>query len=183
PVEIQVTNAPTQPRPRTNYYTGFAKDTWRVTSRFTVNLGVRFEQDHSFVKAVTKDASPDFPTVFPAATYPRLDVITWKSVVPRFGLAFDLTNKTVVKATFGTFANGLADGFATAYSPLANTTINFRWHDNGDLFYQPGEVNLDPNGPDFVSIAGTSSTNLPTNLKQPMTHEATASFEREVMNN
>jgi hypothetical protein len=67
---------------------------------------------------------------------------------------------------------------------MATTTSTYRWHDsNGDGLYEPGEVNLDPNGPDFLSIAGSSSSTLNKNLRQPMTTEATASFERELMPN
>jgi hypothetical protein len=93
-------------------------------------------------------------------------------------------NKTVVKTTFGRFANGLSDNFANSYNPFTNVTENFRWHDlNGDGLYEPGEVNLDPNGLDFISITGASSTTLNRQLKQPMTNEVTASFERELRAN
>jgi hypothetical protein len=184
PVEIQVNNAPTQPKPRTNYFSGFLKDTWRLTNNFTVNLGVRIEQDHAFVRAQSNDVSPDWPTLFPAASFEPRDVLTWNSVVPRIGVAYDLTKRMVLKATFGTYANGLSDSFANSYNPLTNITENFRWHDlNGDLLYEPGEVNLDPNGADSVSITGVASATLPQGLRQPMTHEATASFERELRPN
>jgi hypothetical protein len=185
PVEIQMNNAPTRPWPRTNYFAGYLKDTWRVSQRLTVNLGVRIEQQDSFLKAQTREASPDWPTLFPAATFAPLDVLKWNSVVPRLGLAWDMGNKTVVKATYGKFANGLSDNFANSYNPFTNITENFRWHDlNGDHLYQPGEVNLDPiNGGDFLSISGSGSATLPQGLKQPTTNEATASFERELMAN
>src|SRR5205085_94086 len=95
---------------------------------------------------------------------------------------WDMGNKTVVKATFGRFANGLSDNFANSYNPFANVTDAFRWHDsNADNLYQPGEVDLNPNGNDFISITGLNSTTLNPNLKQPMTNEMTASFERELM--
>ena len=46
-------------------------------------------------------------------------------------------------------------------------------------------MNLDTsaNGTDFIGIAGASSANLNPDLKQPMTRESTASFEREVASN
>jgi hypothetical protein len=182
--EIQILNSPTSPKPRTNYYAGFLKDTWRVTDHVTANLGVRIEQQHAFLAKQSREASPDFPTLFPAATFDPLDVLTWNSVVPRLGLAWDVANRTVVKVTAGRYSNGLSDNFANAYNPLTNTTSTYRWRDlnlNGD--YDVGEVDLNPNGPDFISIAGQSSANLNPNLRQPMTNEVTASFEREVMSN
>lgn len=186
PVEIAMLNSPTEPKPRTNYYAGYFKDTWRVTNRVTVNLGVRFDQQRAFLTEQSREASQDFPTLFPAATFAALDVLTWNSVVPRLGLAWDVADKTVIKGTFGSYSNGLSDNFANAYNPLSNTTTTFRWRDlNGNRDYDPGEVNLDrsASGTDFIGITGASSANLNPNLKQPMTREATASFEREVASN
>jgi hypothetical protein len=182
PVEIQIRNFPTQPDARAYYYAGYLKDTWRVADRLTLNLGVRIEQQHSFLPKQSREASPDFPILFPAATYDRLDVLAWNSFVPRLGLAWDVAHRSVVKATFGRFSNGMPGAFADSYNPLADVTMTFRWRDldgNGD--YTPGEVNLDPNGSDFISATGTSSQRLNRDLQEPMTTETTLGFEREVM--
>ena len=43
-----------------------------------------------------------------------------------------------------------------AGNAIANAV--YRWHDlNGNLDYDPGEVNLDRNGPDFVETVGRLS--------------------------
>jgi hypothetical protein len=184
PAEIRIVNSPTQPDARASYYAGYIKDTWRLTDRFTLNLGVRIERQHSFLPEQSKDASPQFPMLFPAASYDHLAVLTWNKVVPRLGLAWDVANRTVVKATFGRFMNGMPDSFANSYNPLSNVTMTFRWRDldgNGD--YSPGEVNLDPNGADFVGVSGTSSARLNPELQSPMTNEATLGVERELMQN
>ena len=63
------------------------------------------------------------------------------------------------------------------------TTI-WDWHDNnGNRLYDPGEVNLDPNGPDFRSIAGTTLGVVNPNEKQPKTDEFSLTFERELFAN
>jgi hypothetical protein len=184
PSEIQIRNSPTQPDSRANYYAGYIKDTWRVTDRITLNLGVRIEQQKAFLPEQSKEASPQFPTLFPAASYNRLDVLTWNTIVPRVGLAWDVANKTVVKGTFGRFVNGMDDGFANAYNPLSNVTMTFRWRDlDGNRDYTPGEVLLNPNGADFVGISGSSSARLNPDLKPAMTTETTLGVEREVMQN
>jgi hypothetical protein len=62
--------------------------------------------------------------------------------------------------------------------------MTFRWRDlDGNRDYTPGEVNLNPNGPDFLSVAGTSSARLNPELEAPMTNEATLGVERELMQN
>ena len=155
----------------------------------TLNLGLRFEQQKSFLPKQSKEVSPQFPTLFPATSFDGLDVLTWNKVVPRFGLAWDVADRTIVKATFGRFVNGMDDGFANAYNSMANVTMKFRWRDlnnNGD--YTAGEVNLNPNlglsqGGDFISVTGQSSARLNPELRSPMTNEATLGVEREVMQN
>jgi hypothetical protein len=187
--EIDIRNSPTQPDSRANYYAAYVKDTWRVTDRVTVNLGVRVEQQKSFLPKQSKEASPQFPTLFPATSFDGLDVLTWNKVVPRFGLAWDVADRTIVKATYGRFVNGMDDGFANAYNTMANVTMKFRWRDlNGNGDYDAGEVNLNPNlglsqGGDFINVTGQSSARLNPELRSPMTDEATMGVEREVMQN
>ena len=56
------------------------------------------------------------------------------------------------------------------------------WRDlNRNNDYDPGEVNLDPNGPDFVSISGTTAEIPNLDLKQPKADEFSLSVEREVI--
>jgi hypothetical protein len=58
------------------------------------------------------------------------------------------------------------------------------WHDlNGNRDYDPGEVNLDPNGTDFLSRTSPGSTLLNPALVQPVTHEITAGLERQLISN
>ncbi len=66
----------------------------------------------------------------------------------------------------------------------------YNWRDlNGNGDYNPGEVNLDPNGPDFVETLGNeldepaprAVPNL--NEKQPKSDEFSVSIERELISN
>lgn len=187
PAEIRISNAPTQPVNAQNIYAGYIKDTWRITDNLTANLGVRFEYQHSYVPEQSKEASVGFPTLFPAGQFPYLDVDTWFSAVPRVGLAWSLGPKTVVKGSYGRYNAGMIGegGFAQPYNPNGSVTAIYRWSDldrNGD--YTPGEVNLNLNdGPDFLSITGSANNLINPDLRQPMTNEVTAGFEREVARN
>ena len=69
--EIQIRNSPTQPDSRANYYAGYIKDTWRVTDRLTLNLGLRIEQQKALLPEQSKEASPQFPTLFPRGVVRR----------------------------------------------------------------------------------------------------------------
>src|SRR5205823_5381461 len=85
------------------------------------------------------------------------------------------------KATYGWFNHVMSEDYAGNYNQNTLVTTRYRWSDpdrNGD--YTPGEVNLDLNGPDFISVTGASNNILNPGLKQPVTHEISASLEREL---
>jgi hypothetical protein len=152
-----------------------------VNNTLTFNLGARWERQHSYLPEQTYDGARDFPTVFPAGSFPYIDVQTFSRVVPRAGVAWDLGGKSVVKATFGQYNYILGDTYADDFNRNATANAVFRWHDlNGDTLYQPGEVNFDLSGPDYQSISSASNRILNPNLKQPSTWETTSSYEREI---
>jgi hypothetical protein len=188
PVEIRILNAPTLARNSQNIFAGYVKDTWRLTDTVTANLGVRFESQHAWIPEQSKAASAGFPTLFPAASFPHQDIDTWTSVVPRLGLAWSVGPKSVVKGSFGRYNAGMLalteNGFSSPYNGNGSVTATYRWTDpdrNGD--YTPGEVNLNLNGPDYLSITGSTNNLLAPDLRQPMTNEATVGFEHELMTN
>ena len=188
PSQIQIFNAPNLPHNSQDIYATYFKDTWRVTDSLTANLGIRYEYQHAFLTAQSKIATPDFPTLFPAVQVPAMNVQTWNSFVPRIGLAWSLGPSTVVKGSYGRYNAGMdvntENGFASTYNKNGPVTATYRWSDqdhSGD--YTPGEVNLDLNGPDFISISGSTNNVLNPAIKQPMTNELTTGFEHEIMKN
>lgn len=184
PARIVFRNTPVKPLDNEDTYAFYLKDTWRLSDRLTANLGLRWERQHSYLPAQSAEPARDVPTVFPAGSFSQIDVGTWSRVVPRVGVAWDLDGKSVVKASVGAYNYIFGDTFGDRYNRNATATATFLWHDrNGDKLYQPGEVNLDLNGPDFLSITGASSARINPDLRQPKTWEATASFERELAAN
>ena len=186
PVQILFYNGPVNPDPRTSLVGAYFQDTWKITKAVTLNVGVRQDRAHGYIAKQSRVASPDFPTLFPAAEYAPIDILTWNMTVPRLGVAWNVANKTVVKATFNRFMNqqpgGPATGGARLPNPMSTVTMLFKWHDNGDSLYQPGEVDLDTNGSDFLSTTALLPQ-VSTTLRPPNTNEATASFERELADN
>jgi hypothetical protein len=183
PTQIETYNYPIlEPSNKETQYSVFLADNWRLGDRLTLNIGGRFDRYHVFVDEQSK-VQGQFGT---AGDYPLIDVITTRAFTPRLGLAYDLTGKakTVVKATYGTYAHAWTEDFAQNYNPNALITTTYRWRDlDGNRDYTTGEVNLDLNGPDFVSVAGASNNILDTNLAQPFTREASVGVERELAPN
>jgi hypothetical protein len=112
---------------------------------------------------------------------------TWNPVSPRLRAAYDVTGdgRTVIKGGWGRFAHMRNVG--TELSPAdpgGRVTATYRWADrNGNRDYDPGEVNLDPNGPDFVSRVGGLNSVPNPNEREPYTDEFSMTIERELVAN
>ena len=114
-----------------------------------------------------------------------MPVVTWLRALPRPGFAWEISPTTVVKASFGQYNDLYRDADVGNFNANALSQITYRWldQDRNDN-YTPGEVNLDRNGaPDFISITAASNRAVNPDLEQPVTTEATASIERELVSN
>jgi hypothetical protein len=179
PVEFWTHNYPVDGGSVQNNYAVYASDAWRPTRRLTMNLGLRADRSVVYVPPQTKVQGP----FGPSGEFPRLDVGTWTRLAPRIGAAFDLSGdgKTVVKASYGAYNHDWPYDFALTYNQNNVSITQFRWHDlNGDGAYQPGEVNLNLNSPDFITTVGANNNVVNPALKLPHTHEVTGSLEREL---
>lgn len=112
---------------RRGYVAFFLNDDFKVTSRFTLNLGVRWEQSQPMteVNGNWANFTPDVLNTNPNGYVPidpgvpgALDYATspdttfegprdWKAFAPRVGFAFQMTEKLVLRGGYGIF-----------YSPL-----------------------------------------------------------------
>jgi Carboxypeptidase regulatory-like domain len=184
PFRIRAYNTPAAPKDNEDIVALYFKDSWRATEKLTLNLGIRWESQHSYLPDQDYPGARDFPTVFPAKHVDELDVQTFKRVVPRLGAAYNLGSKSVIKATWGLYNYILGDTYADVFAATATANAVYLWHDlNGDKLWTPNETNLNVNGPDFVSITAASNYQVSPDLKQPNTWETTASYERELAAN
>ena len=178
PVQLQVNNMPVYPSDMEQQYALYLNDTWRVTDRLTANLGVRWDHQHVYLPAQNHDATPDFATVWPAGEYPNTDLVKWRRTVPRLGLAWDGRRLGVFKVSAGLYGYVFGAQRGISYNRNALQTATFTWHDlNGDKLYEPGEVNLNLNGGDFVSVNGAIGNIMNPDLKQPLYSEYSTSYE------
>ncbi|MBA3271593.1 MAG: TonB-dependent receptor, partial [Acidobacteria bacterium] len=180
PIQLETTNAPVEPDNWDNVYSAYFSDQWRVGQRLTFNLGVRYDFQKSYVPEQTRPAGP----FAAAATFPRVDVGTWGRFGPRAALAWDVTgsSKTVMKATYGKFNSEAS--IAANYNQYTTFQTVYRWTDpNGNGRYDPGEVDLDTNGADFVSTSSAANNKINGDLALSHVNEATASLEHELAPN
>src|SRR5207302_764399 len=90
PSQIRVYNTPVVPADHDNTYAWYIKDSWRPASRLTVNHGLRWERQHSFLPAQSFGGARDWPTVFPAGSFPQIEVQKLTRAVPRTGMALEI---------------------------------------------------------------------------------------------
>jgi len=104
-----------------SYYAAFFQDDWKVTDRLTLNLGIRWEVGVGDKEKYNRLAyfSPGSPNPLgPPAGLPNLTgelqwigdgnpsaqmPTDWHTFAPRFGLAYKIDNKTVVRGGYGIY--------------------------------------------------------------------------------
>ncbi|MBW8862816.1 MAG: TonB-dependent receptor [Acidobacteria bacterium] len=103
PVQLRIYDMPVVPSDLAQMVGVYLKDTWRVSNSVTMNLGVRWDYDHTYLPAQSRAVSPDFPTVWPAGSFPYRTLTSWTRVSPRAGVSWDGGNLGVFKAFGGTY--------------------------------------------------------------------------------
>ena len=180
PVQFQTWDFPVVARDGLDEYSGFVMDQWRVRSRLTLNLGLRWEKVRGYAPEQSKAPS----TFGVPATFAAEDIVTWNALAPRTAMAWDVAGngKSVVKATYGWYNYRVsAAGFVSIFNKVRPQATTYRWSDpDGNNDYTPGEINLSLTGGDFITTTGGNTNRANLGLKQPHTHEVTASFEREL---
>ena len=180
PVQLITRNYRVEGVSKNNNYAWYLMDSWRPTTRLTLNLGIRWERQTHYVPAQVKAQG----TFGVSGTFPPVDAGKWTEWAPRAGVAFDLTGdgKTVVKGTFGRFNEDLGvNGYAAQFNANSLVDTTYRWSDVTRCnCFAPGSLNLSPTGPDFLGITGVNSNALNPDLRLQYINEATASVEREL---
>ncbi|MBL8235857.1 MAG: TonB-dependent receptor [Bryobacterales bacterium] len=117
--------APAPALAQTNKYYGlFVQDTWKVTPKLTLNLGVRYDYETPRTDRFNQLSNFDFNAQSPlraeglttrgGLTFPGVGGLSRynanpdrNNIAPRLGLAYKLTPKTVIRTGAGMFYSGL----------------------------------------------------------------------------
>jgi outer membrane receptor protein involved in Fe transport len=180
PIEVYLLGNPTQSVNGLWTYGAYATDTWRVTKRLSLNLGLRFDRYRNFLPEQFHQAGLFNPVT---ATFPAVDDLSiWNTVAPRIGATVDLSGdgKTILKGNYGRYWwNPGAELSATANPNPPIWQRRYRWNDvNGDRLWQPGEEGLL-----LGALGGGATSTIAPGLEDARTEEVATWLERELAAN
>jgi hypothetical protein len=183
PFQIEIYNTPNAPELRTRYVAVYAQDSWTMNRRLTRSLGIRAQRDRGWVPAQCQRLGA-FVQAFPENCNPEVQPNIFNSATPRAHAAFDVTGdgRSVIKGGYGRFVHLRSTGAEiNNFNRNGQRTMTYDWRDlNNNRNYDPGEVNLDPNGPDFRSGGSQLNAFLNPDERIPGAEEYSVGFERQL---
>jgi hypothetical protein len=158
------------PGGRYKYYGAFIDDTWKMTPKFTFNIGVRYEVQVPTSDPVGRISYMD-PTVanpgagnLPGAYifggegagrqgFERFFDIHWMNFAPRIGFAYNFMNHTVLRGGYGIFYKEYINQGVGIPQTGFSISPSFASADNGTTaaFYWDGGFPQDFNRPPLIS--------------------------------
>ncbi|HTY61177.1 MAG TPA: TonB-dependent receptor [Acidobacteriota bacterium] len=177
---------------RSWYYALYAADTWQLNKKLTLNLGLRWEQPGSFTEmhdrnTVLAPDAADTLTGFASNPYfsslkgqlfltnssnytdRQQNKLHWDLFSPRVGLAYRITEKTVIRVGAG--LSYLPSDLQGINSPVMQATTN-QW--SGDVTNPWPHGILQPAGHDenfMTGLAGTSINGVLPDQKYPVAQQ------------
>ncbi len=158
---------------RINELAWYVNDQWKVSPKFTLSLGVRWD----------KSLSMNFPEPNPA--FPQTGYIHTpsKNFSPRVGASYRLNDKMVLRGGFGLF-----------YARLLGSLIDNLWTTNGiyqiadsfssstpaQLNAAPVFPNILPGAPTGASVSAATIQFADSHLKTPYSAQANLTLERQI---
>jgi hypothetical protein len=181
------------------YTAGWINDTWKVTNRLTMNLGVRLENykdqwpDQSLVPngipALAGFTEPNYVKLTTAVDVKATNVANTTTLAPKVGFAYDLSgdNRTVLKGFIGQSRWNSADTLADQENPVGlaqgryafvscSATVTTNCDLNGDrLVSSPAEM-----GAFQLTNGGAGFVRVDRSLIRPTSNEISMNLEREI---
>jgi len=183
PFQIDVYNLPNAPELRTRYLAAYVQDSWTINRRLTLSIGLRGQRDRGWVPAQCQRPGT-FVQAFPENCNTEVQPNVFNSFTPRVHAAFDVTGdgRSVIKGGFGRFVHLRSTGAEiNNFNRNGQRTVTYDWRDlNQNRNYDPGEVDLNPNGRDFRSGGAQLNAFLNPDENIPGAKEYSIGFERQL---
>lgn len=181
-------------RPFTTSYAPYVQDTWRLTTNFTLDLGLRYEywgipENSLLFPAVDTSSGVGLPA-FNLASFPNMyatpEVSDRNNFAPRVGLAYTPRfwqrifgrDKTVIRAGYGIFYDGLFTNILDNTGGASPNAIAF----TDTLSSGRGVPTVSQALASAQAVANPlgAVTTVASNLVNPLTHQWNMNIEREL---
>ena len=154
---------------RTSDINLYAQDTWKVSRRFTLNYGLRYEKTFLPQPTVT---DPNYPATGNIPGYS-------KDFAPRISMSYSLNDRTVIRAGYGIYyARYLGDGIDTLF--LGNGRYQTTISVNPSTVNSPVFPNIVPS----ASLVPAGTVNLTfadqAHFRNPYTQQGTLAIEHQL---
>jgi len=168
----------------------FFQDKFQITSKLTLNYGVRFDQYRSAYPEQRFGVNGDLGPFAVGTVTPARQVVTFNTLVPRVAVIYDFSgnSKTALKVGWNRYATNPAETISDLVNPIDLITTRYAW-DNTYLTADPS-VGATRITPAYVAtlrpIAGGAQLTPATvdpKLKDSYTDEFTLGLERQVAGN
>ncbi len=140
----------------TTDFDGYVQDDWKISSKLTINIGLRWELNTPFTAQGNQQSSflPAADKVVQAGTGgygPNLVQYNYKLFEPRLGFAYKLAAKTVFRAGYGLYGNA-----PTSFAGIGNLFYNAPMR-NPQTFNSSTATPLELNNPFPTGVSGGTS--------------------------
>ena len=177
PTDVYLFETPSRAENGLWNYAAYVNDAWRLNTRLTLNLGLRFDRIRVFLPQQAHPAGR-FNAV--AQTFAAVDtVIAWNVLAPRIGATIDLfgDGRTIGKVNYARYR--LQPGSQIGFNANPNTNPWWRQHRWSDT-NQNGRWDEGEEGQLLNRRGGVSLESLDPNLKAPVVDEIAGWLEREL---
>ncbi len=161
------------PAPVINDYRSIWVQDTMTWSRWTVNVGLRYDRQDGENEPATVDANIAFPDVLPAIEFPGNDGggLDWTTISPRVGVTYALgeERKTLLRGSLSQFPEAMNYFNLARVNPVAvqETPILFldepggfsAFYDEGELFAWESVFGSDPSDPNTLSTTNVNDPN------------------------
>jgi hypothetical protein len=189
---ITVSSNPVTPKQPMMFLYLYGQDSWAMGSKVTLNLGANIHRQAATINPdgfCREAADGPAAVIFPKQCYPEDAPPIFRAIAPRAHLSYDLSGRstTVIKGGYARYYTPLLEDDLHIANHYTISDATYRWRDlNGNRDYDIGEVNLDPNNPDYLSINLRGGDPLygfghfNPDLRQRYHDELMLSFERQL---
>jgi len=158
---------------RINELAFYLLDQWKVSPKFTVNLGVRYDKSLSMNFPISNPAWPDTAFIHtPSGNF-----------APRVGMSYRIDDKTVLRGGFGMFyarlLGGLIDNLWTT-NGIYQTPESLSSSQSAQLAAGPNFPNVLAAPPTGASVSASTIQFAAPNLKTPYSAQANLTLQRQI---